>query len=153
MNAEQVLAVMMDMAPQLQPMLDPCNPNYIVIMNDGGMIDTHDNEDHEWLMLDVSRKFFKNDIKTEEQLRKVVAEYIPYTALNMIQRGFDPDLPPVIGNYFYALMYHACWKLHSMPAPERRGYADKLVACLNRIAPPKFATVPQKYFDAFKLGL
>lgn len=78
MNVNQVLAVMMEMAPQLQPMLDPCNPGYTIIMNDGSLIDTCDTEDYEWEMLDVMRKFRRTDIKTEEQLRKVIAEMQPY---------------------------------------------------------------------------
>lgn len=153
MDANKVLEVLLDMAPQLLPILDSGNPDFTVIMADGGFIDTPDTEDRAWDMRDVSRDFRRNDIKTEEQLRKVVAEYIPFAALNEIQRGYDPALPPAIGNYFYSLMYAASWKLHAMNVSERRAYADVLVAYLARVAPPKFATVPQKYFDAFKLGL
>lgn len=156
MNVEQVLAVMMDMCPQLLPILNGNNPEGSVITCDGAIIETYDTkseEERRWEMVDLKRDFVFRNVKTEEELRKAIAVYIPTAALREIQAGYDPSLPEVIGNYFYNLMYHASWKLHSLPAPERRGYADTLVAYLERIAPPKFATVPKTYFDAFKLAM
>jgi hypothetical protein len=157
MNVDKVLEVMLDMAPQLLPILNGNNPDGSVITCDGAIIETYDDsseEERRWEMVDLKRDFVFRDVKTEEELRKAIAIYIPTAALREIQAGYDPALPPVIGNYFYALMYHASWKLHGMADQnERRAYADTLLECLSRIAPPKFATVPQKYFDAFKLGL
>ena len=156
MNVDKVLEVMLDMAPQLLPILNGNNPDGSVITCDGAIIETYDlssDEERRWEMVDLKRDFVFRDVKTEEELRKAIAVYIPTAALREIQAGYDPALPPVIGNYFYTLMYHAAWKLHALPAPERRGYADILLECLGRIASPKFATVPQKYFDTFKLGL
>lgn len=157
MNVEQVLAVMIDMAPQLLPIINGNNPEGSVITCDGAIIETYDrpsDEERRWEMVDLKREFVFRDVKTEEELRKAIAQYIPTAALREIQAGYSPTLPEVIGNYFHNLMFHASWKLHGMADQnERRAYADKLVSRLNDIAPPKFATVPQKYFDAFKLGL
>lgn len=157
MNVQQVLLVMLDMAPQLLPILNGNNPDGSVITCDGAIIEAYDDssqEERRWEMVDLKRDFVFRDVKTEEELRKAIAVYIPTAALREIQAGYDPALPPVIGNYFYALMYHASWKLFAMQDQnKRRAYADKLVECLSRIAPPKFAKVPQGYFDAFRLGL
>lgn len=154
MNVEQVLAVMLDMCPQLLPILNGNNPDGSVITCDGAIIETYDGpreEERKWEMVDLKRDFVFRDVKTEEELRKAIAVYIPTAALREIQAGYEPALPPTIGNYYYNLMYYASWHLHAMKDQnERRAYADILVAYLARIFPKQN---PQGYFDAFKLGL
>jgi hypothetical protein len=154
MNVEQVLAVMIDMAPQLLPIIDGCNPENEVITADGAIIETYDPvsaEKRKWEMVDLKRDFVFQDVETEEELRKAIAKYIPTAALREIQAGYDPALPPTLGNYYYNLMYYASWHLHAMKDQnDRRAYADVLVAYLARIFPKQN---PQGYFDAFKLGL
>jgi hypothetical protein len=157
MNVEQVLNMMLEMCPQLLPIIDGCNPENQVIMADGAIIETYDtvrDKERTWKMVDLNRKYVFRDVKTEDELRKAIATYIPTAALREIQAGYDPAIPPVVGNYFYILMSHACWQMKEInDQQERRRYAGKLLDSLNRIAPEKFATAPQKYFDAFKLGM
>ena len=154
MNVQQVLAVMMDMAPQLLPILNGNNPDGSVITCDGAIIETYDGPsepERKWEMVDLHRDWVFRNVETEEELRKAIAKYIPTAALREIQAGYEPALPPVIGNYYYNLMFYASWHLHAMKDQnERSVYAGTLVAYLAKVFPKHN---PQGYFDAFKLGL
>ena len=76
MDANQVLAVIKSVAPQLEPTLDPNEPEFMVLLNDGVAIDTHDLEDQEWAIMDATGLFDREGIKTEDEMRKVIADYV-----------------------------------------------------------------------------
>lgn len=80
MDANKVLEVMLVIAPQLLPTLDSDEPDYLVNLADGGSIDTHDDEDRSWAIVNATDTFYREDIKTEEELREAIADYVLFVA-------------------------------------------------------------------------
>jgi hypothetical protein len=55
--------------------IDPLNPTYTVLLNNGGMVDTIFEDGKKWNVLSLDRQFYK-DVTNEEELRTVMQELI-----------------------------------------------------------------------------
>lgn len=153
MNMAQILEILSRHAPHLAPR---CNefPNYMSTFKDGGEINANE-PDGPWELYGQNLDIWYRGIETEDDLIKALKDYVPRVALDYVEKGRQPILPTVIGNFFYSFLYHTSWKLHGMPAgSERQVLADKVIAFLDQDTnPPGFHQIAYGYFNTFRLEI
>jgi hypothetical protein len=122
---------------------------FLTNLNDGGTIDLI-SEEKGWILSGPSGSNieFKN-LMTEQELGKALNDYVALMALYCIEQEQPIAVPERIGNFYYSILFHACWKMYRDPSIKRNNYS----AAIMHVIPVSYHATAVKYFNAFKLEI